>query len=392
MANQKQYVVGIDLGSHITRVIVTEPPVREGVFPRVLGFGRAEAGGMRHGYVVNVDEASRSLELALRAAEKSAGVEIKKAYLSLGGIGLASEILVGSHMVSRADQEVTDLDIGQAIRTSEESFIARNRNRKILHTIPLRYRLDGEEVLATTPIGLHGKRLEVRIACISCQKHHYDDLVRVATDAGIKIIDVIASPLALSIATLTRRQKTVGCGLVDIGAETVSLSIFENDALVSLEVFPIGSMDITNDLALGFRVPLSEAELIKLGKDFGSLPKRKIEDIIEARLFDIFELVENHLKKIRRDGLLPAGIILTGGGSNLSSLEQISRATLKLPAAIIKVEHAIQGRRDLDTSWLTAYGLCILGDGAPTVSPGDIGRAFSKAKKTLSGFFEQFLP
>jgi cell division protein FtsA len=122
------------------------------------------------------------------------------------------------------------------------------------------------------------------------------------------------------------------CILANIGAETVSIVVFENNIPISLEVFPIGSVDITHDIALGLKIPLDDAERIKLGSDTGvSVSRKKLEEIIDARLSDIFELIENHLKKIGRNGLLPAGIIMIGGGSGTPNIEEVAKATLKLP-------------------------------------------------------------
>lgn len=388
----RPFVVGIDVGSSMVRVIATEPPRNGAVFPRILGIGRSPSEGLRHGYVTHPDEAAGCIERAVRMTEQSMGAEIHSAYVALSGIGLESESVSAAHMISRADQEVTELDVTHVIDACEKLFISQRKNRKILHTIPLWFKLDGEETMADSPIGLRGHRLEVKATIVSCRARHFHDLTKAVTEAGVTVSGVIAAPIALSVATLSRKQRTVGCALVDIGAETVNLSVYENDALVSLEVFPIGSNAITNDLALGLTIPISQAEEIKIKRDYGNFPKRRIEDMIEARLADMFELVQNHLKKIRRDGLLPAGITFTGGGSNLSNIEDITRTSLRLPSHVLRVEQIIPGRRDLDTSWLTAYGLCMLAEESQGISIGSLGTMFTNFRQTIKSFFEQFLP
>ena len=150
--------------------------------------------------------------------------------------------------------------------------------------------------------------------------------------------------------------------LANIGSETVSIAVFENNIPTSLEVFPIGSTDITNDIALGLKVPLEEAEQIKVGAITGSsYPRKKLEEIIAARLSDIFELIEVHLKKIGRNGLLPAGIVITGGGSGLNSIDTMGKVALKLPARIGTIGITNGSSSFKDATWAVAYGLCIWG-------------------------------
>lgn len=394
MRSERHTHVGIDIGSHTTRVVVCVPETREGAYPRILGIGKAPSEGMRHGYIADVDEATRSLTLALRAAEKSVGGSITSARITMGGVGLSSHSLVAGQSVSRADQEVTELDVTHALRACEQSFLAKHRNQKILHMIPTAYRIDGADVFANSPVGLHGNKLEVVVTCVSCLKHHYDNLIRVIRQAGITPTEIIASPLALSYATLSRKQRTVGCAIVDIGSDTTSLALFEHDTLLSLSVFPIGSNDISNDIALGFQLPLEDADSVKRGRDIGvTLSKRKIDDIVEARLLDIFDLIQNMLRKQKRDGLLPGGIIFTGGGSGLLQLENVSKTTLKLPALIQRVDHIPGGSKHMDASWLTAYGACVIsGDEEARPSTGKLHVSGLAIRETLRSFFEQFLP
>ena len=159
-------------------------------------------------------------------------------------------------------------------------------------------------------------------------------MLEVISLAGIEPIDVVASPLAGSRVALSPKQIIVGGALVNIGSETVSLSVFENGTLVSLHTFSIGGTDITNDIALGMKVSLENAERLKLGNIVEDFSKKKLDEIIEARLFDIFELIENHLKKIKRNELLPAGVVFIGGGANIPLLEEFSKTALKLPSKV----------------------------------------------------------
>lgn len=391
-SSSKKIVVGIDIGSLMTRVIVAEEAVKIGSAPKIIGIGYSESQGIHHGYVTSTRDAANSVMEAIRMAEKSTGVEIKRAYVALGGISLSSEIAGGACSIQRPDGEVADEDIQNVMQIARETFGAQKKNKKILHAIPMKYRLDGVEVMGN-PIGMRGSRLEIRVVFIMVQEHHFNDLVTAISDAGVDIIDVVASPIAESLATLSKKQKMVGCGLLNIGSETVSLVVFDNDVPVSVAIFAIGSNDITNDIALGLRVSLDEAERIKTGRyEDRSHPKKKIEEIVDARLSDIFELVQTHLKSIKRDGLLPAGIIITGGGGLLEHIDESSKSALKLPTAVTQVADIMNTRKDLDPSWLVAYGLCFLEDDEQVYGSKIFKQMFKESKKGIMKILREFLP
>ena len=266
-------------------------------------------------------------------------------------------------MVSRADQEVTETDIEQAILVAEESISsALIQNRKIIYSIPTGFKLNGKNVLGRT-LGLKGVKLETKVLFISCIEPHLDDLVDAIEEAGVEVIDVVASPIAASFLTLSKSQKIAGCVLANIGAETVSIVVFDNNIPISLEVFPIGGNDITNDIALGLKISLEEAEAIKLGGITAtSYSRKKLEEIISARLGDVFELIEVHLKKIGKAGLLPAGIIITGGSSSIGTIEDLARSYLKLPSRVASLNIGDGKFQIKDSSWSVAYGLCVMGN------------------------------
>ena len=355
--------VGIDIGTYQIKVVVAENMREEGrEIPRVIGVGYAESRGLRHGYILNQRDAVRSVRQALAQAEKAAGIKIQNALASIGGIGLGSVSSVGSVVISRADSEITELDVKKAVEVSQDTIPpAHAVNRKIIHTIPLSFKVDGKPTLGR-PEGLIGSKLEVKTLFITCFEHHVNDLLETLHGAGIEVEDIAASPIAASLVTLTKQQKMAGAVLANIGSETVSIVVFENNLPVSLEVFPRGSSDITNDIALGLRVPLEEAEEIKRGSLVGaSYSHKRLEEIISARLSDIFELIEAHLKKIGRNGLLPAGIVLTGGGSAIETIGDLAKVSLRLPSRVAQVSFGdtLQGQIR-DASWSVAYGLCIM--------------------------------
>ncbi len=382
----KRIIAGIDIGTHTTRVVVAEYG-KESQFPEIIAQSTAPTTGMRLGYITNTDYVGKSVKHAIASAEKIAGVRIKRAFVSIGGISLGSVMSVGSAIISKADKEVTHLDVSKAIADSEENLEI--VNKKIIHVIPISYKLDGKDIHGR-PEGMKGIKLEVKTLFITCLKQNIEDLVTALTIAGIEITDVIASPIAASMVLLNDRQREAGCALVDIGAETVSLTVFENSSLISMQVFSIGSQDITKDVALGFKIALEEAESIKVGSLIGDYPKRKVDEIIEARLSDIFELVENHLKRIRRNGLLPAGVIITGGGSHIARIEEIARTQLRLPARVGPSDSSVNTKYKIkDGSWYVALGLVLSGtDGAGN---NGIQNSIGDNLKQVKGFFGSML-
>ncbi len=400
----RNVAVGIDIGTYQIKIVVVEgsreetPNGKQTIY-RIIGTGFAESKGLRHGYIINSGDTAKSLSLAIAEAEKSSGVKIKKAFLSIGGIGLGSVISHGSIIIPRADSEITDLDIKNVLSVAESEIPANlSINRKIIHTIPISYKIDGRVVLGR-PSGMKGIKLEVKSLFITCLEHHLHDLINTVEELGIEVVNIMASPLAGSIAILNKTQKIAGCVLANIGSETVSMVVFENNVPISIETFPIGGTDITNDIALGFKIPIEEAETLKVNaaRD-GEYPKKKLEEIILARLSDVFDLIESHLKKIGRSGLLPAGIILTGGTSGVSTIEDLAKASLKLPSKIGSMNFitTMKNCQIKDSSWSVAYGLGIWGlsngEEIPFDNSNHSSSPVSGLSKTVLNWFKQFLP
>lgn len=389
---------GIDIGTYQVKVVIAEigddeNDSRASRLPKIIGTGYSESRGLRHGYIVNSGEVTQSVVQAVAKAEKPAGTKVRRAYLSVGGVGLSGIISQGAVVVSRGDSEITDLDVSKVQEACENEIpTSLILNRKIIYAIPIQYKIDGRVVLGNRPLGMKGMRLEARMLFVTCLEPHLNDMIRAVEEAGIEVVDVVASPIAASFVTLTKTQKIAGCVLANIGAETVSIVVYENNIPISLEVFPIGSTDITNDIALGLKVPLEEAEQIKVGAVTStSVPRKKLDEIVNARLSDIFDLIEAHLKKIGRSGLLPAGIIITGGGSGHGGIDDFAKSSLKLPSKVGAITFGDQKGLIKDSTWSVAYGLCILGlmeDGGGSIIRLPSHSAFAK----LWEWLKQFLP
>src|SRR3989344_1036614 len=323
---------------------------------QIIGTGIAASRGVRHGFIIDPSEATKSIKEALARASSSAKVPIKSARVALGGLGLDEIRSTGEVTLTPSGGIVTDREILRAERESEKKASAKLTNRTIIHTIPVEFRVDGTRVLGQ-PNGLQGTKLAVDTLLITMLSQHHDDLIEAVEAAGVEVEGVMASPLAASLVTLSKAQKTAGVVLANIGAETLSVIIFDNDVPISVKVFPNGSTDITNTIALSLQIPPSEAEQMKRGAVTGSdIPPRKMSMIIAGRLKDMFVIVNAHLKTIGRQRLLPAGIIITGGGSGLASAADIARTILKLPSQVGLIGNLSRGT--VDATWAVAYGLC----------------------------------
>ncbi len=354
----KQQLVGIDIGTSLTRIVVCDGALRdERNLPKIVATAIAETRGMRHGYVVNHDDIVSTLKKAIKDVESQSGARIRNASIAIGGIGLESVYGIGTSITSRADGIISKFDIDKAISEAENTLDI--KNKAILHAFPVSFKVDGKE-LPTRPEGIQGAKLEVRTLFITCFQQHLDDLLAAVNDAGIRVTSFTATPIAAEQLLLSDLQRNFGCTLVDIGAETVSVSIFENNTLTSLHVFGIGSLDITKDIALGLRITPEEAESIKLGiVSFQSVPKKKLDEIIEARLSDIFELIDKYLRKLGRSGLLPAGAIIIGGGSQMSMIEGVAKTMLKIPVRMGYLELPSTKTNLKDQRFTIAYGVAV---------------------------------
>ena len=358
--------------------------------PKIIGVGESETQGLRHGYVVDFAQAVISVKNAVSTAEKSSGIKIKRAFISVGGVSLRGESSSGSVIISKADGEVTSLDINKALQDCEDNLNL--NNKKIIQVFHIYSRLDGKEVLGRLE-GMRGTKLETKAFFVTYSVQHLEDLIEAIAKAGVETIDVIASPIALGQIALSEKQKIVGVALVNIGHQTTSLAVFENGLPMSIHIFPIGSTDITNDIALGFKIPLETAERFKHGDIEENFSKKKLDEIIEARLADIFELIESHLKKIKRNELLPAGIVFVGGGASIWGLEELSKSILKLPASLGTTEIFGNLKTKLrDSSWFTALGLVISGRDNNGYSEGSFKNLFKDLKNTIKSSIRQLMP
>ncbi|HNZ55379.1 MAG TPA: cell division protein FtsA [Candidatus Paceibacterota bacterium] len=386
----KNLITGLDIGTNWIRLVVCEQKNGDSV-PQVLALVKRQSKGLRRGYVINLEETTQSIREALDDAERIVRSRIRKVIVGVGGLSLGSKTAEGGVVASRPDSEITESDLGRAVEASEAA-LTDMANKQILHRIPLSFKLDGEKVLGR-PEGLRGSKLEVKTLFITGGTQHLRDMVRAAEEAGLIVEDLVASPFAASLAVMTKVQKMAGCVLVNIGSQTTSIAVFEEGLPLSIQVFAIGSTDITNDIALGFKIPIEEAEKVKKGEGEPVGTKKKLDEIIEARLSDIFEFIEMHLKKIKRSGLLPAGLIITGGGASIANIEELAKDYFRLPAKTAQTAIATNSKSQIrDSAWSVSFGLCLFGVVEQEGNSFGARVTLKNTQKKILAWLKEFMP
>jgi cell division protein FtsA len=349
--SRQSYITGIDVGSSQVRVVIAQkdPQSEE---HKVIGVGSAPMAGMQKGVVTDVDEAVASVSKALDTAERIAGVPVERAYVSINGSHISSQNSRGVIAVSRADGEITPEDVDRVINAAQA--ISLPANREILHVLPQNFIVDGQEHIHD-PVGMTGVRLEVEAHIIEGSAPFIKNLTKVVNQSGVHIEDFVFAPLAAATAILEKRQKELGVVLVDLGGGTTSMVVYEEKVLLHTGVLPVGSSHITNDIAIGLRTSIDIAEIIKtehgtalpdevrqnetivVEGDDGeqeSVSRKEVANIISARLEELFTFVDKELKTLGRSGLLPAGVVLTGGGTHVPGVVDIAKKRLRLPVKV----------------------------------------------------------
>ncbi len=344
-------ITALDFGTAQIKILVAETK-RDGQLS-LLNVFKIPSIGLRKGEIATFEEAIQSLKRAIDEIKKVNKAALKNIFINVGGGNVKLQNSRGIVAVSRADSEIYSEDIDRVIKASQA--INLGPNRMILHTITREFIVDGIGDIID-PLGMVGNRLEVNTLIIDAFKPTVNNLIKAIEAVGGKVGGLIYNPLASSRSVLTKAQKELGVVLIDIGFGTTGMAVYEEDKLLSAAVFPIGASNITNDLAIGLKCPIKMAETIKLSlgsalakeisnkekielhqidESFRSVVSRRfISEIIEIRLAEIFEFVNNELKSLGKSGQLPAGAVLTGGGAKMSGIVELAKKELKLPIQI----------------------------------------------------------
>lgn len=383
-------VTGIDIGTSHIKVVVGERAHNE-PYPNIRTIVSVENNGMRRGYIESSQDVAQSISKAISLANKQSGHQIDRVVIGVHGLGLTSIQSTGHAVITRADSQVTTLDTDRAIQNSEDT-LPEQKNQKIIHTIPQKWKLDNKEV-PTKILGLTGGKLEVKTLFVTYQEQQIDELHSIFESLGIDVDDTIASPIAASLCVLSKKERTIGSCVIDLGAEITTMIVYEYSVPLVVHSIPIGSNDITHDIALGLKVSLDDAEKMKRGNYEGNISKRKIDEIIRARITEIFELVDAQLRKIHRSGLLPAGAIIVGGGSNQKLVLDLAKEILRIPVKTESQELNLITKGKLkDPSLGAAFGLAFLQSNVSSGQVGNIKETLTQSFRSVVNFLKQFLP
>lgn len=409
-------LVALDIGSHNIKMLVGDTQ-KNGTI-RLLRILKIPANGMRRGAISDIDEAVASVGEALQILRKEYRAASKNIFVSVNGPQVASHISKGIIAVSRADSEIYQDDVDRVIKASQAINIS--PNRKIIHTITREFIVDGIRDVQD-PSGLVGSRLEVESIVIEVFANYLKNLSRVIEIGGGRIGGFILGGIASARSALTKKQKELGVALLDIGAQTASLSVYEENKLLYTGVVPIGSAHISNDLAVGFKIPVHDAEMLKLhfgyalskhvapremvetqeaiqGVMRNQISKRFLSEIVQSRLAEIFEFVSSELKELGKYGELPAGLVLSGGGAKLPGIADLAKQELRIstqigiPLGEFEIADSSYEAELEDPEFVCAAGLLLLG--APLQASGSF---FSVASvdswgSFLKAFLKNLLP
>jgi cell division protein FtsA len=318
----------------------------------IMGHGTVASSGLKKGVVVNIDQTVRSIAESVERAERLSGWKIDRAFVSVGGQHVQSLNSPGQVAVSGQRKEVTREDVNRAVEVARAVSIP--SNEVVLHVERRGFTVDGQEGVKD-PLGMSALRLEVEVHIVTAAATAVQNLSKCVNASGVKIDELVASALASADAVLSETEKDLGVAVADIGAGTIDLAMFSEGSPLRTAVLPIGGNNVTNDLALGLKTSLQVAEELKiqhgtcnlasvtddeeitvsvLGEDAGrTIQRREACEIIEARMRETFELMRGEMAR-GGAGMLPAGIILTGGGAQLAGAAELAREVLQMPVRI----------------------------------------------------------
>lgn len=410
-------ITGLDIGSTAIRVVVGQKTKGDEKL-KIIGAIEVPAQGISKGVVNSVEDAVSSISSALEKVERMIGQPIEHAWVGISGSHIIDQESKGVVAISKADGEIREEDVERVIEAAKA--VATPPNYEILHVIPKSFTVDSQTGIKD-PIGMNGIRLEVETQIIQGLTSQIKNLTKCIYRTGIDIDDLVLSILATSESVLTNRQKELGVVVVNLGGATSSMAVFEENDVLHTAVLPIGSEYVTNDVALGLKISIDTAEKIKiregscLPSDFkksdatryadlgapedGDFGNREVAEIMEARIEEIMESVDKELKKIGKSGMLPAGVVLTGGGAKLPGIIEVAKNILRLPASLGYPQELISNIGKVsDMSFTTAIGLVLWG--SQLQSSGKInsiisipmGGSIEDATKHLRKWFKNILP
>jgi len=409
VAHRERYIVGLDVGTSTVCAVVGETRDDGGI--EIVGLGVAESHGIKRGVVVNLEAAVESIKKAIEEAELMAGIEIDSVHLAVTGPHVKGFNSRGVVAVAGKNREITREDVRRAIDAAKA--VALPSGREVLHVLPQDFVIDDQDGIGA-PVGMTGARLEVNVHIVTGSQSSGQNIIACVNRAGVTVLDTVIDQLAAADAVLTADEKELGVALVDIGGGTADLAIFESGSLWHTGVVAIGGDHFTNDIAVGLRAPIPDAEKVKrksgcalssmVGEDetieVGSVGGRKprimarriLSEILQPRAEEIFHLVWDEIRRAGYEKALNSGIVLTGGGSILEGMPEIAEQIFDLPVRRGSPLH-IGGLADHvgSPAFATPVGLVLYAHRNRVDDEPGGGGAFSRMAGRLRGIFKDFL-
>jgi cell division protein FtsA len=402
LAKKDKYLVGLDIGSTKTSVLIAEV---EGELVKFLALGAAESKGLRKGLIVNLDSTVSSIRRAVEEAESVANVPVEEALIGVAGGHVRGVNSRAGITLGNRPRDIERDDVRRAVDAARN--ITLPEDREVLHVLPHEFRVDAQDGIRDA-IGMVGQRLEANVHLVTSSVAATQNLVTAANRAGILISDTVLEPLASAESSLTQDERDLGCCLLDIGGGTTEVIVYGGGVVRHTSAVAIGGDHFTNDLAVGLRTPIPEAERIKRRHgcaasafmkadgpieiaSVGDRPPRTIfahmlTDIIEPRAMELLSLIRDDLHRAGLDGQIPAGFVMAGGGARLHGLDELTEQSFHLPVRVAEPK----GLADLPEQvarpeYATVVGLVLFGAKARRSSPQRAGNLVSKLKSMFAG-------
>jgi len=398
-------IASIDVGT--TKVCTTIAEINNGGTTRVVGVGVTPSVGLHKGLVVNINEARESIRESVRKAEQASNYKIESAYVGVTGRHVASLNNRGVVAITRNDRVVRSDDLKRVLTSAQSIKVP--GDRKLLHVIPRAYAVDGQPGVKN-PVGMHGFRLDVETHVITAAVTSIQNLVKCIRSIGIDIEDLVLEPLASSEAILTADEKEVGVILADIGGGTTDIAVFKDGSIWHTSILPVAGYQLTRDVSIGLGLPFDVAEEMKkrygsvmpvyesktdtntaISQDGHGVSYQDLCDIIRARVEEIMKLILLELPNSEYETLVPAGLVLTGGSSNLAGIATLGREILQLPVRVGTPTN-MEGIADTlrDPAFATSVGLLLWGakqEGSQNWKPWNFGSAIRRLAFRIKNLF-----
>ena len=404
---RRQIINALDIGTGSIKALCVARDPKEETF-ELLGKEEISPLGLTRGVVVDPAKVAEAIRSLAEKVESNSGQKISDVYAGFGGGHLSSVCANSSVSVSRADNKISQGDVERVI--NEAKVFPLPSNQEIVAVFPKEYIVDSGEKVKDV-LGMQGVKLETNVLAICCFSPYLNNSKQAILKSDLQIGELIPNPLASARAVLTPKEKELGVVVLDIGAATTDMAIYEEGDLIHVAVFPVGSGHITNDIAVSFKTDIDIAEKIKLdfagynknssksrkkqerkipleGEDPLLFDQKELDEIVEARLSDVFDFARKEIKKVQKEGNLPAGVVLTGGGAKLPGIKEFAKKNLKLPCRIGVPE--TKGCLPSDPAFATSWGLVM--EGCSLEEKDKFSRPGGRFKEKIKNFFRSFIP